>query len=250
MTSDGATVSVDVVAPDFAPTAYDAVLIRDGVPVRRETLSPTPTLAVPEALPRGAAYVVSVRRRAGRSVGPAVTAPVVKATPTVASVVCDECLVVAATAGGLPEGVPIEAVLYVDGVPGTPQQVGPDGTAVFPVPDGEVAVAVRGVDGVATGPWSVPLAAPTEPADLTLARADGGRVALAWCGPPDGTFRVAAGDTALLVRGRAADLPLISGPATVRATADRSPAKGERPDAIRGIPWARDSRHSTSRCAT
>ncbi|MFF4422408.1 hypothetical protein ACFY04_16770 [Streptomyces sp. NPDC001549] len=219
--SDGATVSMEVEPPDFAPTAYDAVLFRDGVPVRRETLSPAPTLslAVPEPLPRGAAYAVSVRGRAGRSAGPAVTAPVVPAAPAVASVVCDEDLVVAATAGALPEGVPIEAVLYVDGVPGTPQQVDEDGIAVFPVPDGNVAVAVRGVDGVATGPWSVPLPAPTEPADLTLARADGGRVALAWGGPPDGTFRAAVGDTALLVQGQAADLPLTSGPATVAQVA-------------------------------
>ncbi|MCX4695671.1 hypothetical protein [Streptomyces sp. NBC_01408] len=223
VTSDGTTVSIDVEPPDFAPTAYDAVLFRDGVPVRRETLSPAPTLslAVPGPLPRGAAYAVSVRGRAGRSAGPAVTAPVVPAAPAVASVVCDEELVVAATAGELPQGVPIEAVLYVDGVPDTPQQVGPDGTAEFPVPDGDaaVAVAVRGVDGVATGPWSVPLPAPTEPTDLTLARVDGGRVALAWGGPPDGTFRAAVGDTALLVQGQAADLPLTSGLATVAQVA-------------------------------
>ncbi|MGW0883143.1 hypothetical protein [Streptomyces sp. NPDC002671] len=221
VTSDAATVSIDVVPPDFAPTAYDAVLFRDGVPVRRETLGPAPTLSltVPEPLPRGAAYAVSVRGRAGRSAGPTVTAPVVAATPTVASVVCDTDLVVAATAGELSEGVPIEAVLYVDGVPGTPQRVDPDGIAVFTVPVGDVAVAVRGVDGVATGPWSVPLPAPTEPVGLTFARADGGRVALAWSGPPDGTFRAVVGDTALLKQGQTADLPLTSGRATVTQVA-------------------------------
>ncbi|MFF1496035.1 hypothetical protein [Streptomyces sp. NPDC058304] len=224
VTSDAATVSIDVVPPDFAPTAYDAVLFRDGVPVRRETVSPAPTLslAVPEPLPRGAAYAVSVRGRVGRSVGPTVTAPVVPATPTVASVVCDADLVVTATAGELPEGVPIEAVLYVDGVPGTPQRVDPDGIAVFTVPVGDVvavAVAVRGVDGVATGPWSVPLPVPTRPADFTLARADGGRAALAWSGPTDGMFRVAVGATALLTRGQSADLPLTSDRATVAQVA-------------------------------
>ncbi|WP_327418201.1 hypothetical protein [Streptomyces sp. NBC_01233] len=90
VTSDGARVSMDVEPPDFAPTVYDAVLFRDGVPVRRETLSPAPTLslAVPGPLPRGAAYAVSVRGRAGRSAGPVVTAPVVPAAPAVASVVC------------------------------------------------------------------------------------------------------------------------------------------------------------------
>ncbi|MCX4985499.1 hypothetical protein [Streptomyces sp. NBC_00572] len=217
VTSDGVAVLIDVVPPDDTPTAYDAVLFREGVPVRRETVSPAPTLslAVPEPPLRGAAYTVSVRGRAGRSAGPTVTAPVVPATPTVTSVVCDADLVVAARAGELPEGVPIEALLYVDGVPGAPQQVDSDGTAVFDVPDGAVAVAVRGVDGVATGPWSVPLPVLTEPAELTLARADGGRVSLAWGGPSDGTFRAAVGDTALLVHGRAADLPLTAGIATV-----------------------------------
>lgn len=215
--SDGAAVLIDVVPPDVTPTAYDAVLFRDGVPVRRETVDPAPTLAlaVPEPPPRGAAYAVSVRGRAGRSAGPTVTAPVVPGTPTVASVVCDADLVVTARAGELPGEVPIEAVLYVDGVPGVPQQVDSDGTAVFDVPDGAVAVAVRGVDGVATGPWSVPLPVLTEPAGLTLARADGGRVVLAWSGPSDGTFRAAVGDTALLVHGQTAELPLTAGVATV-----------------------------------
>ncbi|MGW6916642.1 hypothetical protein ACWGB8_22875 [Kitasatospora sp. NPDC054939] len=221
VTSDGATVSIDVEPPDFAPTGYDAVLFRDGVPVHRESLGPGPTLliAVPQPLPCGAAYAVSVRGRVGRSVGPAVTAPVVPAVPAVTSVVCDEDLVVAASAGGLAEGVAIEAVLSVDGVPGAPQQVGPDGTAVFTVPEGAVAVAVRGVDGVATGPWSVPLPVPTGPVGFTLARADGGRVALAWAGPPDGSFRAAVGDTGLLAQGQSADLPLTSDLATVAQVA-------------------------------
>ncbi|TDU74842.1 hypothetical protein [Streptomyces sp. KS 21] len=223
VTSDAATVSIHVVPPGFAPTAYDAVLFRDGVPVSRETVSPTSTLslAVPEPLPRGAAYAVSVRGRVGRSIGPTVTAPVVPTVPAVASVVCDADLVVTATVGELPEGVPIEAVLYVDGVPGTPQRVDPDGIAVFSVPVGDVvAAAVRGVDGVATGPWSLPLPVPTRPADFTLARADGDRVFLAWSGPEDGTFRVTVGATALLTRGRSADLPLTAGLATVARVAD------------------------------
>ncbi|MEU6238900.1 hypothetical protein, partial [Kitasatospora sp. NPDC047058] len=51
------------------------------------------------------------------------------------------------------------------------------------------------------------------------ARVDGGRVELAWAGPPDGTFRVAVGGTALLTPGHCADLPLTSGTATVARVA-------------------------------
>ncbi|MEU6237086.1 fibronectin type III domain-containing protein, partial [Kitasatospora sp. NPDC047058] len=60
VTSDAATVSVAVVPPEFTPTGYDVVLLRDGVPVRRETVAPASTLslAVPGPLPRGAAYAV------------------------------------------------------------------------------------------------------------------------------------------------------------------------------------------------
>lgn len=221
VTSNGATVAIELEPPDLAPTGYAAVLLRDGVPVRRETLAPASTvsLAVPEPRPRGAAYAVSVRAQVGRSVGPAATAPAVPATADVAAVVCDANLVVTAASGHLAGGVPIEAVLLADGVPGEPKRVGPGGTAVFAVPPGRVTVAVRGCDGLATGPWSVPIFAPTGAPGLTLARADGGRVELAWTGPPDGTYLVAVGDTTQLTRGRTAELPLTGDQATVAQVA-------------------------------
>lgn len=229
VTSNGSTVSIDLRPPDSAPTAptgYAAVLLRDGVPVVRESLGPAGTLslAVPEPRPRGAAYTVAVRAQLGRAVGPAASAPAVPATAAVGAVVCDTDLVVTAGAGHLAAGVPIEAVLLADGVPGTPERVGPDGTAVFTVRPGRLAVAVRGVDGVATGPWSAPVPAPSAPVAVTLARADGGQVALAWSGPADGGYRVAVGDTARLIQGQSARLPLTADRMTVAQVA--GPARG------------------------
>ncbi|GAA2136081.1 hypothetical protein GCM10009760_15310 [Kitasatospora kazusensis] len=226
VTSGGASVVIELEPPDFTPTGYAAVLLRDGAPVRRETLAPagSVSLAVPEPRPRGAAYEVSVRAQAGRSVGPAATAPAVPATAEVAAVVCDADLVVTAAPGHLAGGVPIEAVLLADGVPGEPERVGPDGTAVFAVPPGRVTVAVRGVDGPATGPWSVPVFAPTGAPEATLAHADGDRVELAWTGPPDGTYLAAVGETTQLTRGRTARLPLTGDRATVAQVA--GPARG------------------------
>jgi hypothetical protein len=236
VTSNGATVSIDLRPPEFAPTGYAVVLLRDGVPVRWETPAPASTvsLAVPEPRPRGAAYAVSVRAQAGRSVGPAATAPAVPAAGAVTGVeVRERDLVVTAGAGHLAAGVPIEAVLLVDGVPGTPQRVGPDGTAVFPLPGataadgtgtGTVAVAVRGADGVAAGPWSAPVPVPTKRPEFGLAQADAGHVELAWGGRPDGTYRVAVGDTGRLTQGQTARLPLTAGRATLAQVA--GPARG------------------------
>ncbi|MGW6982193.1 hypothetical protein ACWGE1_22605 [Streptomyces sp. NPDC054932] len=216
--SDGVSVSITVAPPhNLTPTGYDVVLLRDGVPVHRASPGATTPLSLPVSrpLPRGAAYAVSVRARSGRSVGPAGTAPAVLATPAVASVVCDAELTVTAAAGALPADLPIDAVLSVDGVPGRPERVGAGGIARFPVPSGGVGVAVRGVADAATGPWSVPVPAPTTPVAFTLARVDDGRVVLAWKGPPDGTFRAAVGPTGVVTRGNTAVLPRTTGPATV-----------------------------------
>ena len=222
--SDSATVSVELRPPAFPPTGYDATLLCDGVPLGWQRLAPDTTLSLagPARPVGGAAYAVSIRARSGLAVGPAVTAPVVPGVPEVGSVVCDAELTVTASAGGLAAGVPIDAVLYADGTAGLPKRVDQRGTAVFAVPAGRVTVAVRGVDGVATGPWSAPVPAPTAPATFTLADVRAGRVTLAWSGADgsaSGSFRAAVGGTALLTEGTGTELPLTADRATVAQVA-------------------------------
>ncbi|MFI1564696.1 hypothetical protein ACH4ZX_16880 [Streptomyces sp. NPDC020490] len=218
--SDGTLLTVGVVPPPgLAPTAYDVTLSRDGTPVHSASLTAAARLSLPVPQPPapGAAYTVSVRARSGRSTGPATTAPVVPAAPSITAVTCGERLVVTASASGLPQGARVEAVLRADGAEERPRRVGADGTVDFPLPDGPgpATVAVRAVDGVATGPWSAPVTVPTAPVRFTLAQADGGRVRLAWTGAPDATYRVTVGDTAVVTRGQSAELPATADAATV-----------------------------------
>lgn len=231
-TCDGEVLTLAVTAPGgTSPTAYDVTVLRDGAPVRAATLAGPLAMAVDWPVPAGAAHTVSVRARVGRTSGPAVTAPAVVATPAVESVACGTALLVTAGPGALPAaGLAIDAALYTDGRPGTPQRVGADGTTTFAIPAGAAAVAVRGVEGVATGPWSVPVPAPTTPPVITAVRCDGGRAALAWTGARDATFRVAvtAGNdvTETLVTGTSATLPCTGSPATATVTEVRGVAAG------------------------
>ena len=220
--SDRSTVSVDVAPPPGPPpTAYLVALLRDGVTVQRATLGVADTLmfAAPETVSPGAAYCVSVRAQTGRSTGPAATAPAVLAAPALSSVVCRTDLTITAEAGEPPVAPLAEARLQVDGVPGSPCRLDAAMTAVFPVPDGDVTVAVRGIDGIATGPWSDPVPALTRRADFTDARVEADRVALAWKGRPGATFRAAVGPAAVVTAGRTADLPLSGDTATVAEVA-------------------------------
>jgi hypothetical protein len=207
VTYDGALLSVTVTPPAGpAPTAYDLALLRDGAPVRAATVDATTLALAADAGAAAAAYTVTVRPRAGLSVGPPVVAPAVLGTPDVAAAVCTTDIVVTPAAGRLAAGVAIDAVLYADGRPGTPVRA--DGTATFAIPAGAaaVAVAVRGVDGVATGPWSAPVPVPTAVPVVTAARSGRDAVALAWRGDADATFRVTAGDLETVVDGLSATL--------------------------------------------
>ncbi|HWL35344.1 MAG TPA: hypothetical protein VNQ77_04055 [Frankiaceae bacterium] len=220
-TYDGATLTLDVTPPSgVTPAAYDVTVLRDDVTVVTTRAGSVAPLRIPlhQPVAEGASYTVSVRARVGPTSGPAATAPVVLVPADVTSVVCGSELVVTAARGALPAAAAIDAVLYTDGTPGTPRRV-EDGTARFDVPAGAAAVAVRGTDGVATGPWSVPVPAPTAPPVFTAARAGGDDVALAWTGTEDATFRVALGDAVTTVHGTTASLPLVAGKASVTEVA-------------------------------
>ncbi|WP_432046494.1 hypothetical protein [Streptomyces asiaticus] len=212
--SDGSTVTIDVTPPTgVTVTGYDVVLYRDGVAVYSATLGPVSPLSFPgpATLPPGAAYTVSVRARSGIPIGPATTAPAVLALPAVVSVdALGGELIVTVAPGDLAPGVAAEAVLFVDGVQGAPQRVGADGTAGFPLPSSRaVDVTVRGVEGVATGPWSPRVSAPTARPEVIAARVEDGRLVLVWNGPqPDATFRATVGTTEVVIRGETATLPL------------------------------------------
>ncbi|HWG24168.1 fibronectin type III domain-containing protein [Actinospica sp.] len=203
-TCDGTALSIAVTPPfGVMPTAYDVTVLQGSAPVRTVTVPPAAalTLALDWPVPVGAAHTVAVRARAGRASSPAATAPAVVGTPAVESVRCSDDLLVRAGLGALPPtDLGIDAVLVADGAWGIPQRVDPGGWASFPIPSGSVAVAVRGVLGIATGPWSVPVPAPTALPEITSAVVDGGRVALAWTGKSDGRYRVlAAGSDGLAV---------------------------------------------------
>ena len=220
--SDGSTVSVDVTPPPGpAPTAYLVALLRDGLPVRSATLGVTATLSltVPETVTPGVAYSVSVRARSGRSTGPAATAPALLAAPVVSSIVCRMDLTITAEAGKLPANALMEARLQVDGVPGSPRRLDADRTAVFSAPAGAVTVEVRGLDGIATGPWSEPVPALTERVAFTAARVEENRVSLAWEGRSGATFRAAVGAAGVVTGGQTADLPLSGGTASIAEVA-------------------------------
>lgn len=204
-TCDGTALSIAVTPPfGVMPTAYDVTVRQGSAPVRTVTVPPAAalTLALDWPVPAGAAHTVAVRARAGRASSPAATAPAIVGTPAVESVGCSDDLLVRAGLGALPPtDLDIDAVLVTDGAWGIPQRADPGGSATFPIPSGSVAVAVRGVVGIATGPWSLPIPAPTALPEITSAVVDGGRVALAWTGKPDGRYRVvAAGSDGLAVQ--------------------------------------------------
>jgi hypothetical protein len=222
VTYDGAVVAVAVTPPPgTAPEAYGVVVRCDGSPVAAATVGAASPLRLAVYRPpaSGVACTVAVRARIGLTSGPETAAPVVLAAPDVAAVACGTDLLVTAAPGALPAGVAIEAVLYVDGVPGTPQRVDPDGTTTFPIPSGAAAVAVRGVDGVAIGPWSGPVPAPTTPPVFTNAIARGDGVHLTWTGVPGARYLVEAGGVTAAVRENAATLPPADGDATVTEVA-------------------------------
>ena len=203
-TCDGTALSIAVTPPfGVMPTAYDVTVLQGRAPVRTVTVPSAAalTLALDWPVPAGAAHTVAVRARAGRASSPAATAPAVVGTPAVESVRCSDDLLMRAGLGALPPtDLGIDAVLVADGAWGIPQRVDSGRWATFPIPSGSVAVAVRGVVGIATGPWSVPIPAPTALPEITSAVVDSGRVALAWTGKSDGRYRVlAAGSDGLAV---------------------------------------------------
>lgn len=250
---DGATLALDVTAPSgVTPTGYDVTLFRDDVTVATAKSGPVAPLDIPLKQPvaEGASYTVAVRARIGLTSGPAVTAPAVLGDAGVASVVCGNDLLVTASPGTLPAATAIDAVLYTDGVPGTPRRVGADGTARFAIPEGAAAVAVRGVDGVAKGPWCAPVPAPTTPPVLTAARADGDLVALAWTGTAGATFRVVLGDAVTTVRGTTASLPLTNGAASVTEVAGVADGPAVSVDVVAAGPVLRSATTGAGRVVT
>lgn len=190
-------VTVTVTAPDGpAPWAYELVLGEGGDPVERRVVPATGAdlrLPVGWRVDPSATHDVTVRAMAGRSTGPAASAPAVLAAPEVASITCGDRLTVRADRGTLPaDGLALDAVVLVDGEPGPVQRM-EGGAATFDVPAGRpVAVAVRGVVGAGTGPWSAPVPAVVDAPTVAAARYAAGRLEVAWDGPADGTFLVAA----------------------------------------------------------
>lgn len=216
--SDGATVSVDVTPPPGpAPTGYDLTLLRDGAAVRTATpgVAPTLSLPLPDVVVREATYTVSVRARAGRSAGPAATAPAVLTAPRLSSVVCGTELAVTATMAARAADPRMEAMLRTGGS-AVSKHLDAGSSAVFPVPggDGPVTLAVRAVDGVATGPWCEPVPAVTGRVDLTAVDVDADRVTLTWDGREGATFRATVGRNSVVTAERTAQLPLEHGAAT------------------------------------
>ena len=222
VTCDGATLALDITPPPgVTPSAYEVSVVAGGVPVVAATVPPGSPLRVPVhgPLAAGTAAGVSVRARVGLTTGPEVAAPAVLVPAEVASVVCSTDLLVTALPGRLPSGSAVDAVLYVDGTPGRPQRVAPDGTTTFPIPSGAAAVAARGVDGIAIGPWSGPVPAPTRPPVFTAALAGADRVDVAWTGTPGATYRAALGDITVMAQGTTTGLPLTEGAASVTEVA-------------------------------
>ncbi|MFI0724171.1 hypothetical protein [Streptomyces sp. NPDC021224] len=217
--SDGRTLSVDVTPPPgLVPTGYDLALLRDGVPVRTAAPGAASTLSlpVPDVVVAEAVYTVSVRARAGRSAGPAATAPALLTAPRVSSVVCGTGLTVTATTATHTSDRPMEALLRTGTGSAASRRLDADGRAVFPVPAPAhaVTVAVRAVDGVAAGPWSEPVPVPTGRVGFTAVEVGADRVALAWDGREGATFRVTAGRSGVVTTGMGAELPLEPGAAT------------------------------------
>ena len=216
---DGRTLSIEVApAAGAPPTAYKLTVSSDGVAQHQATLAPTSplTVAVDWPVEAGAAHSVAVASSIDRTSGPAAAAPAVLATPAVVSIVCGTDLLVTAGAGSLaPAGVAIDARALSGGQPGPPQRVGADGTTRFGIPAGPAAVSVRGVIGVATGPWSTATPAPTTAPVILAAGVDDSRVDLVWTGAADAIFHVAVGvDGAaagdVMVHGTSASLSLVA----------------------------------------
>lgn len=197
-------VTVEVTAPDaggVVTTGYRAELLRDGVPVGTSE-APVPGeggLRVPVGQDVDAAgrYAVAIRALGDRAESPDARRMVVLGAPVVTGARVEGSpgsLAVAATveAGRLPDpdALELEAVLVVDGVPGTPVPV-QDGRATLPILSGaqRVAIAARAKGGGATGPWSKPIPVPVaEP--VIAADCDGPNLALRWTGDTEGDYRV------------------------------------------------------------
>ncbi|HEY7071587.1 MAG TPA: hypothetical protein VH479_15780, partial [Acidimicrobiales bacterium] len=253
VTSDGASLALDVTPPPgVTPSAYAVSVVAGGVPVAAATVPPGSPLRVPASGPLapGAAAGVSVRARVGLTSGPEVVAPAVLVPAEVASVVCSSDLLVTAAPGGLPAGIAIDAVLYVDGTPGQPQRVGPDGTTTFPIPAGAVAVAARGVDGIAVGPWSGPVPAPTRPPVFTSALAGGDRLDVTWTGTPGATYRAELDDVTVMAQGTTAGLPLAGGAASVTEVAGVASGPTVSVDVVAAGPALRSVRMAADRKVT
>jgi hypothetical protein len=233
---DGRVLAVTFSAPAAGTAAidsYDLTLERNGTAVQRIAVS-VPASGQPLAMTIDhpvdptASYRFHARARAGAAAGPFAAAGVLLGSPAVSAITCADRITATVAAGDLPpDGLTLEAVLYTDGQPGTPQAVDPDGTVAFDIPPGKaVAVAARGRAAAATGPWSVPAPAPAAAPAITAAAYCGGRLSLTWTGNPRGTFRVEAlGGSSVVaetvVQGLSAILPLISGascPCSVHVT--------------------------------
>jgi hypothetical protein len=221
---DGQSLSVTVTPPAGVAglTGYDQVLLRNGQAIQRLT-SPAPAAGHPLILPvnveidPAASYALQVSARVNVAAGPVASAVVLLAAPVVESIVAGTGLTVTVVPGPLStSGLSLQAVLYTDGVAGTPQTVGGDGKTNFTLPTGtRFAIAARGLASGATGPWSTQVPALTVAPTIASAHYGAGQLAVSWSGNAAGRFAVAvtaAGNavTQTLVEGEAALLSFAS----------------------------------------